>query len=72
MTHPHCHDRNVLTETAAGPRVHLSKLHMAFTPRERRRWFCLSIPIPHDDFGVLPDAVERFFSEVVQLNFLEE
>lgn len=60
VTHSTLAHLNLLTETEGGVRVNLSALHMNFTQRERCRWYSLSTPIPYDQFGALPDAVEEF------------
>lgn len=55
--------RDILVDTAAGPRVALGKLFASFTPRERCRWFqWAGIDLAMDEFGILPDPVERFLA----------
>jgi hypothetical protein len=55
---------DILVNTEGGPRVSLSLLHQAFGPHERARWYRLSVEIPHDEFGILPEFVEEFLSPV--------
>lgn len=56
--------RPITIETSGGERVALGTLFATFTPRERCRWFQWAGQCEMDEFGILPEGVERFLSEL--------
>lgn len=64
MIYPHCHARLCLVDSPDGPRVSLNALHASFTTHDRAWWYSQSTNIPHDTFGLVPDAVEAFLAQL--------
>lgn len=55
-----CEERKLITETPNGPRVALGALWASFSPEERRAWDRYAGQATCDDFGIPPEAVEKF------------
>ncbi len=61
LNFPECERRGVLIQTEGGERVNINNLFAAFTADERRRWERWSGTVSTDEFGILPEGVERFW-----------
>jgi hypothetical protein len=66
---PLCKARNILSrfQVMAGreSRVNFSALLMSFNQAERARWDRDTRDYPRDDYGMLPEAVERFLQTLI-------
>ena len=62
LTHFHCAKRGLLDESPNGARVNLNKLFGSFTPEERVAWDRWAGVCVQDEFGIVPEGVEKFFA----------